>query len=158
MATQDLAAKLTLGGVLDEVRRRGGKYQLLAHWKQGEFHHDTVIEVNAQRVGVPGPVLVIATNCNGGVKEVLSFGELPDRYALWHHRCPQAPEFSGVLPPVLESARTLHWFDPCNLLMDDARSEYRAEFRERQLGGGWQMKACGSLSCVANDADPKEPA
>src|SRR5688500_16020089 len=105
MATQDLAAKLTLGGTLDEVRRRGGRCQLLAHWKQGAFHHDTVIEVDAQRVGIPGPFLVIATNCNGGVKEVLSFGELPNRYALWHHRCPQVPEVSGVLPPVLESTR-----------------------------------------------------
>ena len=36
-----------------------------------------------------------------------------------------------------------HWFDPCALLTNDARSEYRPEFRERQPGGGWQLKGCG---------------
>jgi hypothetical protein len=54
-----------------------------------------------------------------------------------------AAEFSGDLPPVLGRARTVHWFDPCALLTDDARSEYRPEFRERQPGGGWQLKGCG---------------
>ena len=70
-------------------------------------------------------MLVVATNCNGGVKEVLSFGTPPREDALWHHRCPTSPEFSGELPPLLGQARTVHWFDPCALLTDDARSEYR---------------------------------
>ncbi len=72
MTTQSLADQLTLGGLLDEVRRRGGRYELLDHWQQGEFHHDTVLRVDAERVGLPGGILVVATNCNGGVKEVLS--------------------------------------------------------------------------------------
>ena len=88
-------------------------------------------------------MLVVATNCNGGVKEVLSFGTPPREDALWHHRCPTSSEFSGELPPLLGQARTVHWFDPCALLTDDARSEYRPEFRERQAGGGWQLKGCG---------------
>jgi len=37
----------------------------------------------------------------------------------------------------------MHWFDPCALLTEDARSEYRPEFRERQEGGGWKAKGCG---------------
>jgi hypothetical protein len=89
---------------------------------------------------LPGSILVVATNCNGGVKEVLAFDEVPDRYALWHFRCPENPEFDGLLPPLLQTARTTHWFDPCALLLPDARSEYRAECRVRQRGGGWQQK------------------
>lgn len=63
---------------------------------------------------------------------------------LGHYRCPDSPEFSGSLPPLLAEAWTVHWFDPCALLADDARSEYRPEFRERQPAGGWQMKGCGT--------------
>ncbi len=33
--------------------------------------------------------------------------------------------------------RTPHWFDPCELLTPDTRSELRPEFRRRQRGGGW---------------------
>ena len=33
-----------------------------------------------------------------------------------------------------------------DLLKEDARSEYRPEFRERQAGGGWQMRQCGVRS------------
>lgn len=95
------------------------------------------------RSDVPGPIVIIATNCNGGIKEVLCFEQLLDRYALWRARCPQNPEFSGELPRVLESSRTHHWFDPCELLKPDARRQYREEFRERDLGGGWRMRACG---------------
>ena len=85
-------------------------------------------------------VLVIATNCNGGVKEILAFDRVPDRDALWHHRCPHQPEFGGELVPLLASARTTHWFDPCVLLADNARSELKAEFRKRQRGGGWEPR------------------
>ena len=67
---------------------------------------------------------------------------VPDRMALWHSRCPENPEFGGAIPPILAAARTLHWFDPCNLLTSDARSELRPEFRERQTGGGWTAKGC----------------
>lgn len=86
---------------------------------------------------LPGGVLVIATNCNGGVKEVLCFGDLPEASALWSARCPDNREFSGALPPLLARATTVHWFDPCELLSADARSELREEYRERQCGGGW---------------------
>lgn len=151
MAVQHLANQLTLGGVLDELRRLSGHYELLDHWQQGEFHHDTVLRVDPQRASVPGPILIVATNCNGGVKEVLCFGVMPDRFALWHHRCPDVPEFSGELPQILASSRTVHWFDPCDLLKPDARSEYRPEFRERQSGGGWVMKSCG----VGGKPDPE---
>jgi hypothetical protein len=96
---------------------------------------------------------VVATNCNGGVKEVLCFGEAPDRSALWHHRCPDNPEFAGELAPILERSTTHHWFDPCELLKPDARSEYRSEFRERQAGGGWTMKSCGPAACASSDSD-----
>jgi hypothetical protein len=87
---------------------------------------------------------VVATNCNGGVKEVMCFPRIPDRSALWHSRCPDNPEFTGELPPLLGAVRTAHWFDPCQLLGPDARSEYREDARERQLGGGWTLRACGS--------------
>jgi len=129
----ELAKSLMLGELLERVRQRWGTYTLLDHWQQGEFHHDTVVKAG-------DAVLVIATNCNGGVKEVLGFPEKPDRLALWHHRCPENPEFQGVLPPVLGAATTLHWFNPCELLLPDARTELREEFKERQCGGGWMMR------------------
>jgi len=141
MGIDALADQLSLSGLLDELRRRCGSYELLDHWKQGEFHHDTVLRVDAARAQLPGPVLIVATNCNGGIKEVLCFAEPPQRAALWHRRCPQNPDFAGELPEILAGSRTVHWFDPCNLLRADARSEYRPEFRERQTGGGWQLKA-----------------
>jgi len=153
MTVQHLADQLTFGALLDELRRRAAHYELLDHWQQGEFHHDTVLRVDAERAGTPGPILIIATNCNGGVKEVLCFREMPDRFALWHHRCPDVAEFSGELPDVLASSRTVHWFDPCELLHPDARSEYRPEFRERQAGGGWTMKACGGVGRKAQDGE-----
>jgi hypothetical protein len=151
MSVQHLATQLTLGAFLDEVRRLAGRYELLDHWQQGEFHHDTVIRVDPVAVDVPGPILIVATNCNGGVKEVLCFAERPDRYALWHHRCPDNPEFVGELPPILELSTTLHWFDPCNLLTSDARSEIRTECRERQPGGGWVMKPCAPSACAVEE-------
>jgi len=129
----ELARSLMLGDLLNGVRQRWGTFELLAHWQQGEFHHDTVVRV-------PDGVLIVATNCNGGVKEVLAFPEVPDRGALWHHRCPDNPEFVGALPELLGAAMTVHWFDPCELLLPDARSELREDVRERQCGGGWMMR------------------
>jgi hypothetical protein len=131
--------QLALGSLLSELAVRYGGYDLLDHWQQGEFHHDIVIRVG-DGTGEVRPVLVVATNCNGGVKEILRFDAVPDRAALWHRRCPDSPEFAGDLPPLIEAVRTVHWFDPCELLGPDARSEYREEFRERQPGGGWRLK------------------
>jgi hypothetical protein len=129
---RELADTLVLGALLEEVRARFERYELLEHWQQGEFHHDVVVRVATG-------VFVVATNCNGGVKEVLAFATVPDRWALWHWRCPLVNDFAGDLPPLLGRAVTTHWFDPCDLLAADARSELREEFRERQLGGGWKM-------------------
>lgn len=138
-----LADTLVLGSLLEEVRAVYGSYDLLAHWQQGEFHHDVLLALTTE--GAPRFV-VVATNCNGGVKEVLCFDEKPDVDALWKHRCPSNPEFSGELPPILARAVTTHWFDPCELLLESARSELREEFKERQKGGGWIAKgsACGA--------------
>ena len=121
---------MTLGALLERLRERVGEFELLHHWQQGEFHHDVVIRMKTG-------VVVAATNCNGGVKEVLLFDDEPERLALWHWRCPENPEFEGELPPIVDQARTAHWFDPCQLLTEDARSELKEEHRERQPGGGW---------------------
>lgn len=133
----ELADAMVLGAVLQKLRERCGDVVLLDHWKQGEFHHDVVLRVR-EPGELPGPVLVVSTNCNGGVKEVLCFAEVPDRWALWKHRCPDNPEFEGELPAILGASRTHHWFEPCELLTEDARSELRPEFRKRQRGGGWE--------------------
>jgi hypothetical protein len=140
-----LAQNLGLGSLLETLRSDFGGYDLLDHWQRGEFHHDLVVRVEGKHT-LPGPVLVVATNCNGGVKEILCFASPPAHDALWHFRCPQNPEFSGELPPLLASAKTVHWIDACELLRPDARSEYRPEHRERQPGGGWQPKGCGVRS------------
>jgi hypothetical protein len=133
----ELAETLVLGALLERLREGHGGYELVAHWKQGEFHHDVVVLVHRPGA-LPGPVLVVSTNCNGGVKEVLCFDEMPDRWALWHHRCPSSPDFGGALAPIRGVARTVHWFDPCEVLAPDARSEIRPELRRRQHGGGWE--------------------
>lgn len=133
MSLEKLTDKLMLGSLLDSLAAEHGRYEILDHWQQGEFHHDLLISL-------PQGFLIVATNCNGGVKEILSFDSAPERSALWHYRCPDNPEFSGELPPILERATTIHWFDPCEILRPDALSEYRPEYRERQPGGGWKMK------------------
>jgi hypothetical protein len=140
----ELASTLLLGALLDQVRERWGAYELLEHWQQGEFHHDIVVRVANVARDLPGQTLVIATNCNGGVKEVLCFDQVPERLALWHWRCPDNPDFAGDLTPILAAATTTHWFDPCELLTPDARSEYRDDARERQCGGGWTMRKATS--------------
>ena len=132
---QQLADTLSLKGVLDGLKPFGWSH--VDHWAQGEFHHDVVVRVSTLPVELPGPVLVISTNCNGGVKEILCLAEVPDRWGLWHQRCPDNPEFAGPAPSILGTARTLHWFDPCDLLGPGTRSEFRAEFRRRQRGGGY---------------------
>jgi hypothetical protein len=139
MSTRTLANTLVLGALLEELESSHGGFELLAHWTQGEFHHDLVVKVH-ERWDLPGAFLIVATNCNGGVKEVLCLSRLPNRGGLWRMRCPENPEFTGELPDVLEEATTLHWFEPCELLANDARSELREEHRERQSGGGWVCK------------------
>jgi hypothetical protein len=91
--------------------------------------------------------LEVATNCNGGVKEVLCFNDVPDRWALWHHRCPNVADFSGQLAPILARSVTQHWFDPCELLRSDARSELRPEYRQQQRGGGWEQVQGDAPGC-----------
>jgi hypothetical protein len=148
---EELAGSLVLGALLDELGARFGGYELVAHWTQGEFHHDVVLRLPVSATGeLPGRVLVVATNCNGGIKEVLCFGQVPDRSALWHHRCPEVREFSGEIGPVLARGTTEHWFDPCELLRPDARSELRPEYRRRQDGGGWEL---AKPRCGAHPAD-----
>jgi hypothetical protein len=133
-----LAGTNVLGALLEKVRARYGGFELVAHWTQGEFHHDVVLRLQAEPFDLPGAVLVVATNCNGGIKEVLAFSEVPDRWALWNHRCPDNPDFEGVIPELLGLARTHHWFNPCELLEPGARSELLPEHRRRQRGGGWE--------------------
>jgi hypothetical protein len=147
-AVEDLARTLELGSLFGEVARRYGAYELVAHWTQGEFHHDVVLRVPERaRCDLPGRVLLVATNCNGGVKEVLCFADVPDRWALWHHRCPNVADFAGELSPILARSVTEHWFDPCELLGPDARSELRPEFRQRQRGGGWEQAEASERGC-----------
>jgi hypothetical protein len=136
-AISDLARTMVLGALLARIREKWGAFEILDHWQQGEFHHDVVLRVEGGVPELPGPILVVSTNCNGGVKEVLCLSELPERFGLWHARCPDNPEFVGTKPRLLAAATTLHWFEPCELLRPDARSEYREEFREKQCGGGW---------------------
>lgn len=136
-----LARTLVLGALLDELRTTYGSFELLDHWTQGEFHHDLVLRVPEAATNLPGRVVVVATNCNGGVKEVLCFDEPPSRGALWSMRCPRSPDFPGAPATPIARSATLHWFDPCELLLPDARSELLPEHRVRQDGGGWTSRA-----------------
>jgi hypothetical protein len=73
-----LARHLVLGALLEDLTERYGAYELVAHWTQGEFHHDVVLRLpEAAASDLPGRVLVVATNCNGGIKEVLSLPKCP---------------------------------------------------------------------------------
>lgn len=145
VTVEAIADTMALGAAMDLLRTQTGGFELLDHWQQGEFHHDVVLQLAPSAQGTPGPVFVIATNCNGGIKEVLSFASVPGRYALWHWRCPNVQDFAGELPPMLARATTTHHFDPCELLHPDARSELRPEFREGEVGGGFRMKGdCSS--------------
>lgn len=128
---EEVAKHLTLGDALNCIKNTYGDYQLIDHWKQGEFHHDVVVRAIDK-------FFIISTNCNGGVKEVLVFDEFPNRNGLWNFRCPNNQEFkNGKLSNILSRATTIHYFDPSELLSDEARSELKEEFRERQSGGGW---------------------
>jgi len=132
---QELANTLSLDALLSALRPYDPKH--VAHWQQGEFHHDYVLQLGRYPSQLPGSFLVVSTNCNGGVKELLCLSSPPERWGLWHARCPDNSEFTGEAPAVLASARTAHWFDPCEVLAGDAMSELRPEYRRRQRGGGW---------------------
>jgi hypothetical protein len=144
MGTQvdELARCLVFGALLEEVTRRFGGYELVAHWTQGEFHHDVVLRLPEAATPMGARVLVVATNCNGGIKEVLGFNEIPDRAALWHHRCPTVPEFDGDLAPIVARAVTEHWFDPCELLV--------------QMRGASCEPSTGGVNLVAAGNTPRE--
>src|SRR3989338_8560547 len=131
-----LAANFALGDLLQDLHRTIGPSRPVTVWKQTCSHSDVVIRVH-DRKDLPGHILVIAIDCNGGVKEVLCFDEVPDRWALWHWRCPSNPEFKGDIPPLLDSARTQHWFDPNEICDDNSYCELRPEFRQRQRCGGF---------------------
>src|SRR4051812_26107115 len=100
MTIETLARNLALGSLLDDLKTTLGGYEILDHWQQGEFHHDLVLRIDPKGQ-LPGSVLVVATNCNGGVKEVLCFETAPLAAALWHRRCPEISEFGGDLPALL---------------------------------------------------------
>jgi hypothetical protein len=134
LALPGLATSLGLGAVLGKLLDAHGGYDMLAHWKQGEFHHDLLVHVPRHAA-----YLIVSTNCNGGLKELIRFAEAPQRWALWHWRCPDNPEFGGLLPEILERVTTVHYFNPCEVLAADARSEIRPEFRRRMRGGGWEL-------------------
>lgn len=116
----ELANTLTLGGLIERVRCRFGNFRVLDHWQEGEHHHDLVLELD-EYAGLPGRFLLVSTNSNGGVKEVHCLASPPDRAGLWHSRCPEQTELVGPPPQILASARTLHWFEPRELLGSAAR-------------------------------------
>ena len=113
---QELSRHLGLGALLSELRTRAGSYDLVDHWQQGEFHHDVVVRV-PESAALPGRILVVATNCNGGVKEIFCFGSLPDRGALWHHRCPDNGE--GNFP-----FRVIRWHLACLSMTNSHKTYY----------------------------------
>lgn len=131
-----LAQNLALGDLLMDLHRTIGPSRPIAVWKQSCSHSDVVIQLD-DRKQLPGSVLVIAIDCNGGVKEVLCFDVVPDRWALWHWRCPTNPEFEGDIPPLLAYEKTQHWFDPNEIVDDNSYCELKPEFRQRQRGGGF---------------------
>jgi hypothetical protein len=72
-----LAGHMVLGALLEELQTRFGGYDLVAHWTQGEFHHDVVLKLpEVATDDLPGRVLVVATNCNGGIHSAAAGGIL----------------------------------------------------------------------------------
>jgi hypothetical protein len=111
------AGCIVLRTLLDALTRRYGGYEIVAHWTRGDMHHDVVVMLPQEAVrDLPGRVLVVATNGNALIKEVLCFAAVPDRDALWHHRCPEVMEFTGELAPILARATTEHWVEPGEVL------------------------------------------
>lgn len=115
-----------------------GGYEHLDHWQQGEFHHDHLLKVAS--TDSKECYVVIATNCNGAIKEILFFHELPKRWEIWGYRVPENTEFEKPTFEIISHIKTGIWFDPRRLLTDDTRSELLPEHRRRQRGGGWVAK------------------
>jgi hypothetical protein len=137
-----LAESLVLGDLLTQLSKRYGSFELVAHWMQGEFHHDVVLRL--PDASKDPRILIVATNCNAGVKELLAFDDVPSRTGIWEFRL---GDRNGASIGLRGAARTLHWFDPQELLGENARSELKPEFRSRQSGGGWKLRedlACGT--------------
>lgn len=135
-ALRTLASCGDLHSAMRHLEAHGG-FEHLDHWQQGEFHHDHVLRVDAARLGLEGAIVVVATNCNGAVKEVLNFAQVPGRWALWGWRVPENPDFQAGAATPLSAVRSPIWFDPRRLLLPETRSELRPECRRRQRGGGW---------------------
>lgn len=108
-----LAQELLLGHLLQRLQDEFSDFELIAHWTKGEYHHDIVVRLGDHR-DLPGPVLVVSTNCNGGVKEVLCFSDPPSQEELWDLRDENLE--TDELPVVLAAARTIHWVDPISLI------------------------------------------
>lgn len=117
MMLNSLAGELLLGHLLQRLRDEFGTYELLDHWTVGEYHHDILIRIDQDGAQLPGNVMVVSTNCNGGLKALMCFAEPPSRDALWRLRCGE-PKPSDEEP--LATARTLHWFDPTALIEESA--------------------------------------
>ena len=71
-----MANALSTGALFDLLKNECGGFDFLHHWQQGEFHQDLVLSVKEQH-GLPGPILVVSTNSNAGVKEVLCLDQVP---------------------------------------------------------------------------------
>ena len=125
-----LSRQLGLGSLLSELQARYGGTICSTSGRRASSTTILLLRL-PEAWPLPGEYVVVATNCNGGVKEVLCLARKPERSALWHHRCPTI-RFAGELPGARRGAHA-HWFDPCALLKDDARSEYREDARERAV-------------------------
>ncbi|MCB9788901.1 MAG: hypothetical protein H6744_19670, partial [Deltaproteobacteria bacterium] len=71
-ALSALADERVLGALLAHLTAKHAAPALVAHWQQGEFHHDYVLRVPGAAAALGADVLVVSTNCNAGVKEVLA--------------------------------------------------------------------------------------
>lgn len=105
--------KATLKAITEHC---GHEPALVAHWQQGDLHHDLVLHVHPPHPGLAGNILVVSIDDRGRVKEILSLAKMPMRQALWHARCPDDPDYDGDLPPILDEIRTLHWVNPARIL------------------------------------------
>jgi len=117
-ALERLAQTMTLGNLLDALRDQYGSFEIVNHWQQGEFHHDLVFRLPCPVRDMPGEILVVSSNCNGGIKELLCFAQAPTHESLWQERCFENAQSHSTA--VLARARTVHWFDPCELMISSA--------------------------------------
>ncbi len=117
-----LAQELLLGHLLQRLQDEFSDFELLAHWTKGEYHHDIVVKLGDQK-SLPGPVLVVSANCNGGIKELLCFDTAPSEEELWTLRDENLA--TDELPAVLAAAKTIHWVDPIGLVRRPTMADMR---------------------------------